>query len=108
MLSSLGEPLVVHENTKTLPKTLPGVVCEQWNRCGRKNCRGVKGLLHGPYYYRFWREHGRLRKACVPRDAVADMRARCMARQEEVRSLASARMELGRLLSLLREVERHE
>jgi hypothetical protein len=95
-------------SAKSLPKMLPGVVCEQWNRRGRKNCRCVKGLLHGPYYYRFWREFGRLRKAYVPRDAVADMRARCMARQEEVRSLASARVELGRMLSLLREVEGHE
>lgn len=39
-----------------------GAICAQWKRCGRPNCRCASGQLHGPYYYRFYREGGRLRK----------------------------------------------
>ena len=44
---------------ETLPKTLPGAVCAQWVRCCRPNCRCARGHLHGPYFYRFWREGAR-------------------------------------------------
>jgi Family of unknown function (DUF6788) len=92
----------------SLPKTLPGVVCEQWKRCGRKNCRCAGGAMHGPYFYRFWRQAGRLRKAYVPRDAVADVRCQCKARQEEKRILSAARKEWREMMHFLREAERHE
>ncbi len=39
-----------------------GAICGQWKRCGRPNCRCARGELHGPYYYRFYREDGRLKK----------------------------------------------
>ena len=39
-----------------------GAICAQWKRCGRANCRCTQGELHGPYYYRFYRENGRLKK----------------------------------------------
>jgi hypothetical protein len=96
------------ESAKTLPKMLPGVVCEQWKRCGRKNCRCVAGALHGPYFYRFWRQGGRLRKAYVPRNAVDDVRKCCAARQEAARSHAAASAELRRMTEILRELEPHE
>ena len=48
------------DNAKMLHKMLPGVVCPQWVRCGRPNCRCSKGQPHGPYFYRFWREGGKL------------------------------------------------
>src|SRR4051812_35403072 len=89
---------MTNEIAEMLPKTLPGVVCEQWKRCGRKNCRCILGTLHGPYYYRFWREGGHLRKAYVPREAVADVRLRCMARKHAKRSIMEARMEIRELL----------
>ena len=60
--------MVLRENKKCvrmLPKTLAGIVCQQWVRCGRTRCRCGRGELHGPYHYRFWREGGRLRKAYV-------------------------------------------
>ena len=50
---------------EALPKTLPGVVCQQWVRCGRPGCRCARGQLHGPYAYHFARENGRLRKRYV-------------------------------------------
>ena len=51
------------KSIQTLPKTLPGTVCEQYVRCGKPNCHCAKPKsLHGPYFYRFYRTEGRLRK----------------------------------------------
>jgi hypothetical protein len=30
------------------------------------NCRCSRGLLHGPYVYKHWRENGRQKKEYVP------------------------------------------
>ena len=70
------------DRTEPLPKTLPGVVCVQWVRCGRANCRCARGQRHGPYYYRFWREGGRLRKAYVKAGELDQVRAACRARRQ--------------------------
>jgi hypothetical protein len=62
-------------STKTaqpLPKV--GALCAQWVRCGTPGCRCARGELHGPYYYRFWREEGRLRKRYVRLDDVLAVR----------------------------------
>ena len=67
-----------------LPKMLKGVVLPQMVRCGKPNCTCASGNsedLHGPYYYRFWREDGRLRKQYVPLDEVEEVRAACKRRQ---------------------------
>jgi hypothetical protein len=96
---------------KTLPKTLPGVVLVQWIRCGRRNCRCAGGKKHGPYFYRYWRQDGRLCKTYVPRDEVEAVRSQCRARQEaqrEERRFEREAMEYLRRVRLqLREVERH-
>jgi hypothetical protein len=68
-----------------LPKMLPGSVCAQRVKCGRPNCRCAQGRLHGPYFYRFWREGGRLRKQYVPPADVDRVRSRCEARRESRR-----------------------
>jgi hypothetical protein len=98
-------------SAEALPKTLPGVVLEQWIRCGRRNCRCAGGKKHGPYYYRVWRQDGRLRKAYVPRDEVEAVRIQCRARQEEEREERCFEREamdyLRRVRLYLREVERH-
>src|SRR3954452_8870646 len=67
------------ETTKTLPKVdpLPGVVCPQFVRCGTPGCKCATGDLHGPYWYRFWREGGRLRKAYIRLVHVEEVRAAC-------------------------------
>ncbi len=70
------------ESSNPLPKTLPGAVCEQWRTCGKKRCRCANGQPHGPYYYRFFRVNGRLRKEYVPRHVVAETRAKCQARRD--------------------------
>jgi hypothetical protein len=54
---------------KDILTSLPGSVQAQY--------RTVNGKTYGPYYFRFWRERGRLRKKYVPRDQVDAIRAKC-------------------------------
>jgi hypothetical protein len=54
---------------RALPNMLPGWVCRQYVRRGSKQC--------GPYWYRFWRESGRLRKTYVPPERLGDVQTRC-------------------------------
>ena len=76
--------------TDSLPKPLAGVVCSQMVRCGKVGCKCQRGRLHGPYYYRFWRENGRLRKQYVPRSQLESVRARCDQRRDKQRTAAKA------------------
>ena len=100
---------MITQPVKTLPKTLPGAVCAQWKRCGKPACKCASGRLHGPYYYRFWREDGRLRKVYVKPADVAAVRAACEEERRLVRAgrLARAlgRQDWRRMVALLREVE---
>jgi hypothetical protein len=96
-------------NTKPpepLPKSLPGAVCAQWKRCGRRSCRCSRGLLHGPYFFRFWREGGKLTKAYVRPDELEHVRAACRARQQQRHQLAAAWDAWRQLQTLVREAER--
>ena len=88
-----------------LPKTLPGVVRPQWVRCGRGNCRCARGRLHGPYFYRFWREGGRLRKQYVKPSELDQVRAQCEARRQFRRELRAGWDGWRRMVSVIREVE---
>ena len=91
----------MNKNKKTLPKmlpgeTLPGAVIAERKRCSKPNCRCArdKNALHGDYFYRYYRENGRLRKAYVPRDRVEQVRTACARYREERR----ARREVTHLL----------
>ena len=53
------------ESARTLPKMMKGSVHAQWVKCGKPGCKCAHGELHGPYFYLFWREQGRLRKAYI-------------------------------------------
>jgi hypothetical protein len=107
---------------KVLPKTprpmpdelaaLAGSVCAQRVRCGRANCRCKSGgdALHGPYFYHFRREGGRLRKRYLRPDEVEATRAACArgrARRETTASYRKMqRMALPReYRDLLRDVQ---
>jgi hypothetical protein len=39
----------------------------EWVRCGKLLCKcaGANGKLHGPYWYMYWREKGRLRSRYI-------------------------------------------
>jgi hypothetical protein len=53
----------------------PIAICAQYIRCGKHNCRCAGGALHGPYYYRFTREDGRLRKEYIRKADVEGAKA---------------------------------
>jgi hypothetical protein len=67
---------------------LLGFLHEERKRCGKANCRCTSGReedLHGPYYYRRWRdEEGNQRREYVPEDEVEKMRARIENRRRRV------------------------
>ena len=90
----------------SLPKELPGAVCRQWVRCGTPNCRCARGQLHGPYFARFWRENGKVRKAYVKLSEVDQVRAACEARRRPKREVVGWLDESHRMLEVLREIEK--
>jgi hypothetical protein len=91
-------------------RPLPGVVVEQWNRCGRPTCACASGALHGPYYRRRWWEGGRYRSEYISRRRVPYVRRQCAAwRAQRIkdRTDRTAAMDRWRQVrALLREVER--
>ena len=90
---------------EALPKTLPGAVCRQWVRCGKPNCRCAQGELHGPYWYRFWREGGCLHKKYVRPEDLDAVRAACEARRHQRRQVLTAWEEFRAIKRLLRRLE---
>jgi hypothetical protein len=97
---------VTTENAETLPKTLLGVVCAQWRKCGKAGCRCARGDLHGPYFARFWRQGGRLRKAYVRKADVEDVRGRCLARRQERAEWLEHMQQVREMASFLKDLER--
>src|SRR5687767_8481719 len=65
------------ENRRSLPKTrpLPGSLHADYRRCGKSNCRCVRGELHGPYFRRHQWKNGRQRWRYVPAAKVEKVRA---------------------------------
>jgi hypothetical protein len=63
------------ESGGSFPKIipLPGSLHVEWRRCGKANCSCARGALHGPYWVRRWWEHGKQRKAYVPRDRIVEV-----------------------------------
>ena len=99
-------------STKTaqpLPKV--GALCAQWVRCGTPGCRCARGELHGPYYYRFWREDGRLRKRYVRLGDVRAVRREIQAQRihddHVLQLIATGWMGWRHLASKVQKVERH-
>jgi len=56
-------------------------------RCGRSNCKCVKGELHGPYYVQFWREGRKQRKKYVKKTDFQRVFKGCEARKENQRQM---------------------
>ncbi len=67
----------MNENRRSLPKTghARGTLRAEFRRCGKPSCRCARGELHGPYYYRRWREGGRQRRRYVRARDVGEVRA---------------------------------
>jgi hypothetical protein len=82
-------------------------------RCGKVTCHCVRGELHGPYAFLYWRdEQSRQRRRYVRQADVAAVEAivrqRRAADREERRRTTLAEAELRQLRRWLREFERGE
>src|SRR5262245_46595660 len=95
----------LQERMDPLPKTLPGTVCRQSRRCGKPNCRCADGELHGPYFYRFWREGRKLRKEYIRPERLAEVMKRCTQRQKQQREKQQSWRKWQRTVRLLRQLE---
>lgn len=95
---------------KTSPKIepLPGAVVAHLVRCGRHNCRCSRGTLHGPYFYRYWRDGKARRKTYVRKAEVQSIRAACATYRGEQRAhrelVQAATAEWRQLKALLKEL----
>ena len=94
------------KGARMLHKELPGTVCVQWVTCGHQNCRCARGQLHGPYFYRFWRQHGRVRKTYVKRSEVESVRKQCAYRRQLRARLRNAVSDWRVLRDVVQEVEK--
>jgi hypothetical protein len=77
----------------------------QWHRCGKPTCRCARGELHGPYFYRFWREGGRLRKVYVRPDVLEEVIEQCQARRQQEQARRASWSRWRRTIRLLRQTE---
>lgn len=80
LVEATGSRAVDKIAEKALPKSMRGAVCAQY--------RTVKGRRYGPYWFRFWREAGVLRKEYVPAADLA-LTVEACARSRRERSQAS-------------------
>lgn len=82
----------------------PGSLSQQWNVCGKKDCRckdPKRPRKHGPYHQLSYTWRGRSRTVFVPRDLVPEVkkqianyrRFRTLCRQWVDAALAMARMQ---------------
>ncbi len=96
--ASLG--LLSADSRQTLPKM--GALIPEMKRCGKGNCRCAAGALHGPYYYRYYREGGRLRKRYVRPAEVEAVRAGIEERRRMDQERRQAQCQLKYLMGMLR------
>jgi hypothetical protein len=74
-----------HSEPKTIPDKLSGTVQPQYVRCGKPNCKRAHGELHGPYWYRIWRDEGGTQhKEYVRKPDLERVRAACEAHRQEL------------------------
>lgn len=95
------------KNDNPLPKIAGGAVCVQWKKCGKSNCKCVRGALHGPYYAHFVRRNGKLIKRYVRLSQAEQATVQCQTtrtqRAVERTALAASQTLLRRFRSLLRQ-----
>lgn len=85
-----------------LPKMMPGSVHAQYVRCGKPSCKCARGELHGAYYYHFVRVDGNRTKRYLKTHEVAQMRAACLARIKEEKTMRANSRETWRRLRELK------
>lgn len=90
-------------SAQTLPKK--GSLHAEYKRCGKSSCRCDAGRLHGPYWYRYYREGGRLRKEYVRPERVEQVRAGIQQRRREQVERRVAKWQLTWLLRHLKTLD---
>jgi hypothetical protein len=73
---------------------LKGSLHIETKSCGKPNCRCVCGYLHGPFFYRRFRQDGQQRKQYVRRENVADVLDAIARRQALDREVVDIRKQL--------------
>jgi hypothetical protein len=86
-----------------LPQT--GSLQREWRRCGKHSCRCARGILHGPYWYLRWREHGRQRRQYVPRERRDAIHVALEERRRLRPPVWSLRQSLTELRRLAKEIQ---
>ena len=81
---------------------LPGAVCAQYKKCGRRGCKCAQSELHGPYFYHFkWRD-GRVVKKYIRLSDVDEVSAACRRYRKAQDELLEGRRHFQALRSRLR------
>ena len=94
---------IVHKTPAVEP--LPGSLHAAWVRCGKAGCKCARGMPHGPYWRRQWREDGQTRREYVKRADVERVRTALAAWRERHPPARALRQELADLRRLLRQLE---
>jgi hypothetical protein len=95
------------KNGDSLPKitALPGVLLANSVRCGKSTCRCARGELHGPYWYRRWREGGRQRRQYVTAADTERVRAALAEWRRLHPPTYAVRQQLAELRRLVRQLD---
>ena len=48
-------------------------ICQQFRKCGKAGCKCSVGALHGPYFFFFYRENGKLKKSYIRKANAAEL-----------------------------------
>ena len=89
---------MTEKSENPLPKAgyLKGSLHLENKRCGKPNCRCARGYLHGPFFYRRWRQGGQQRKEYVRQENVAETLSAIARRQAMDREVVEIRNQLRR------------
>ena len=79
-------------------QSLPGSVHMEWKCCGRSWCHCSRGHLHGPYFYRRWREDGLQKKRYVKVTNLRETLAAIEMRKHELPPVSDIKASLRRVV----------
>ena len=92
-----------------LPKN--SAICQQFKKCGKVGCKCQAGELHGPYFFYFYREDGKLKKSYIRKADAKELwesyshwqqiKKRRAADRREFRDLCREMRRIDKLLSSL-------
>jgi hypothetical protein len=87
-----------------LPKKM--AICQQFRKCGKAGCKCSAGALHGPYFFFFYRENGKLKKSYIRKADAAELWEAYSARREFQKRRAADRKEFTELCREMRRISR--